>query len=107
MHEYMKDSSYIYLFIAVMALATYACRVFAFTVIRRPIENRFFRSFLYYVPYVTLAVMTFPAITEVTRTPAAGLGALIVGIVCAWFCGNLFVVAGSCCAAVFILELFL
>ena len=43
----------IYLYIAVMALATYFCRVFAFTVVRHPIENRFFQSFLYYVPYVT------------------------------------------------------
>ena len=77
----------IYLYIAVMALATYFCRVFAFTVVRHPIENRFFQSFLYYVPYVTLAVMTFP------------------GIIVAWIGGNLFLVAGSCCAAVFLLEL--
>ena len=60
----------IYLYIAVMALATYFCRVFAFTVVRHPIENRFFQSFLYYVPYVTLAVMTFPAIVEATHLQA-------------------------------------
>ena len=88
-----------------MALATYACRVFAFTVIRRPIENRFFESFLYYVPYVTLAVMTFPAITEATNEPLAGFAALAAGILCAWFNGNLFLVAGTCCATVFILEM--
>ena len=69
----------IYLYIAVMALATYFCRVFAFTVVRHPIENRFFQSFLYYVPYVTLAVMTFPAIVEATQSPIAGIGALVIG----------------------------
>ena len=71
-----------------MALATYFCRVFAFTVVRHPIENRFFQSFLYYVPYVTLAVMTFPAIVEATQSPLAGIGALVVGIIVAWIGGN-------------------
>lgn len=95
---------YTYIFIGVMALTTYACRVFAFTVIRRPIRNRFFQSFLYYVPYVTLAVMTFPAIVESTRSPPAGAAALIVGILAAWFGGNLFLVAGSCCLSVYVVE---
>lgn len=101
----MNSNSYIYLYIAVMALATYFCRVFAFTVVRHPIENRFFQSFLYYVPYVTLSVMTFPAIVEATQSPIAGVGALIAGILCAWFGGNLFLVAGTCCVSVFLLEL--
>ena len=103
----MKDSSYIYLFIAVMALATYACRVFAFTVIRRPVENRFFRSFLYYVPYVTLAVMTFPAIIESTQTPVSGILALAAGILAAWFGRSLFQVASLCCVVVLVTEFFL
>ena len=101
----MPETLYIYIFIMVMALATYACRVFAFTVIRHPIENGFFQSFLYYVPYVTLAVMTFPAIIEATHSPLAGLGAFAAGIICAWLGGNLFLVAGACCMSVFLLEL--
>ena len=48
-----------YLYIAIMALTTYAIRVLPLTLIRKPIKSRFLRSFLYYVPYVTLAVMTF------------------------------------------------
>ncbi len=55
-----------YLYIAIMALTTYAIRVLPLTLIRKPIKSRFLRSFLYYVPYVTLAVMTFPAITTAT-----------------------------------------
>ena len=56
----MTHNNYIY--IAVMALVSYAIRILPLTLIRKPIKNRFVQSFLYYVPYVTLAVMTFPAI---------------------------------------------
>lgn len=96
-----------YGYIAVMAIVTYAIRVLPLTLIRKPIKNQFIKSFLYYVPYVTLAVMTFPAIMESTQSPVAGLIALIVGIICAWLGFGLFPVAISCCAVVFVLELFL
>ena len=56
----------------------------------QPIKNRFLKSFLYYVPYVTLAVMTFPAIMEATESPIAGLAALVIGILAAWFGLGLF-----------------
>lgn len=101
----MFSNLYIYIFILAMALSTYACRVFAFTVIRRPIENRFFQSFLYYVPYVTLAVMTFPAIIGATASPISGAAALAAGIIAAGLGGNLFIVAGTCCMSVFLVEL--
>ena len=58
-----------YIYIAVMALVSYAIRILPLTLIRKPIKNRFIQSFLYYVPYVTLAVMTFPAIIRATQTP--------------------------------------
>lgn len=96
-----------YLYLAVMAIVTYAIRVLPLTLIQRQIKNRFLRSFLYYVPYVTLAVMTFPAILDATQTPIAGALALVVGIVLAWFGRSLFCVSVSCCAVVFIAELFL
>ena len=95
------------LWIAVMALTTCACRVLPLVAIKKPIENRFFQSFLYYVPYVTLAVMTFPAITEATQSTLAGYLALIAGITCAWFGANLYQVALACCITVFVSELFL
>lgn len=93
-----------WLYIAVMAAVTYAVRVLPLTLIRRPIRNGFIRSFLYYVPYVTLAVMTFPAIMEVTGTPLAGALALVVGMVAAWFGAKLFPVALSCCGIVLVSE---
>lgn len=67
------------LYIAVMALVSYTIRVLPLTLIRKPIRNTFIQSFLYYVPYVTLAVMTFPAILHATQSPISGAVALIAG----------------------------
>ena len=98
---------HIYIYILIMAAVSYLIRVLPVTLIRKPIQNRFIQSFLYYVPYVTLAVMTFPAIVEDTQSPIAGLAALIVGVLAAWFGVSLFPVALSCCGTVFLLELIL
>ena len=92
-----------YIYIAVMALVSYAIRILPLTLIRKPIKNRFIQSFLYYVPYVTLAVMTFPAIVNATQSPAAGAMALVAGIAAAWLGASLFQVSVICCAVVFVL----
>ena len=97
----------IWIYIGIMALITYLIRMLPLTLLRKEIKNRTVRSFLYYVPYVTLAVMTFPAIVEATQSPVAGAAALIVGILAAWYGASLLRVAVVCCATVFILELFL
>ena len=94
-----------YLYILIAFAVIYLIRVLPLTLIRKPIRSRFIRSFLYYVPYVTLAVMTFPAIVEATSSPIAGIAALIVGIVTALLGCGLLTVAAACCAAVFLLEL--
>lgn len=96
---------YIYLFI--MAGVSYAIRVLPMTLIRKPIKNKFIQSFLYYVPYVTLAVMTFPAIVEATQSPVSGLIALLIGVAAAWLGADLFKTAVLCCAAVLIVEMFI
>lgn len=90
-------SGNIYIYIAIVAITSYLIRVLPLTLIRKPIKNRFIRSFLYYVPYVTLAVMTFPAIIDATATPLAGALALIAGIFMAWKGLGLFPVAIACC----------
>jgi branched-subunit amino acid transport protein len=95
----------IYLYIFVMAFATWCMRVIPSLVMKRPIKNQFAQSFLYYVPYVTLAVMTFPAIVQATDQPLAGAAALIIGILAAWFGASLISVAVACCVTVFVLEL--
>ena len=94
----------IYIYIAVMTLVTYAIRVLPLTVFRKPIKNKFVRSFLYYVPYVTLAVMTVPAIIDATRHPIAGAAALVVGVVLAALGQNMFKVAVACPLVVLIVE---
>ena len=96
-----------YIYIAIMAGVSYLIRTLPLTLIRKEIKSPFIRSFLYYVPYVTLAVMTFPAMVEATQSPVAGLLALICGILVAWFHGGLFEVAVVCCAITFVAELFL
>lgn len=95
----------VYLYILVMALVSYAIRVLPLVLLRRQIRSPFLQSFLYYVPYVTLSVMTFPAILEATQSPISGALALIVGIAAAWFGASLFKVAVSCCVVVFVTEL--
>ena len=94
----------IWIYIIIMAGVTYLVRALPLTLIRKPIENTFIKSFLYYVPYVTIAVMTFPAIIEATRVPVAGIIALIFGAVAAWYGVKMVTVAGLCCVVVFIVE---
>ena len=96
----------IYLYILVMAGVSYAIRALPMTVFRKPIKSRFIQSFLYYVPYVTLAVMTFPAILHATQSQVSGAAALVVGLAAAWLGADLFKTAVACCAVVFILEFF-
>ena len=98
-------SNYAYIF--VMAGVSYLIRALPMTLFRRPIKNRFIQSFLYYVPYVTLAVMTFPAILDATQSQWSGAAALVVGLIVAWLGADLFKTAVTCCAVVFVLELFI
>ena len=92
----------IYLYIAVCALTSYAIRVLPLTLIRKPITNTFVNSFLYYVPYVTLSVMTFPAILTATSSTLAGALAMLFGIIFAWRGASLFQVACVCCGVVLV-----
>lgn len=96
-----------YIYILVMFAVSFAIRVLPLTLIRGEIKNTFLRSFLHYVPYVTLAVMTFPAIVEATQVPLAGALALGVGMVLAWLGAGLFPVSVVCCVVVFAAELLL
>ena len=97
------EQIYIYLF--VMSAVTVAIRLVPLTLIRGQVHNQFIRSFLYYVPYVTLAVMTFPAILSATQTPISGALAFAAGIALAWYGASLFKVSAACCVIVFVVEL--
>ena len=97
----------VYLYLIVAALTLYAIRALPMTLIRKDIKSPFIRSFLYYVPYVTLAVMTFPAILAAPQVPLAGVLALIIGVIAAWRGMNMIGIAVLCCGVVFLCETFM
>ena len=94
-----------YMYILVMAVTTYLIRVIPLTLLRKEISNRTFRSFLTYVPYVTLAVMTFPAILESTEEPWISFVGFGAAMVMAYRGVSLFAVSMGCCLLVFLLQL--
>ncbi len=94
-----------YLCILIAVLVTNAIRILPVTLIRKRITNPFLCSFLYYVPYVTLSVMTFPAIVTASDNYLAGSLALVSGIIAAWKGWGLFPVAILCCGVVFLVQL--
>lgn len=85
-------------------IATNLIRVVPMVLIQGEIKNTFLRSFLYYVPYVTLAVMTFPDMIQTTLTPLSGIVALGVGIIAAWYGMGLFSVAIICCVTAYLFN---
>lgn len=87
-----------------MAGVTAMIRILPLTLIRKEIKNVTIRSFLHYVPYVTLSVMTFPAILSATQSMWSALAALVVDILLAWRGKSLFVVSVAGCIVVLIAE---
>ena len=100
----MKNGN-IYVYILIMAGVTYLIRMLPLTLIRTPIKNRFVRSFLYYVPFVTLTVMAFPAMLTSAMSPWSGLAAMGAAVVLAWKKKGLILVALAACAVVFLMDL--
>ena len=91
--------------ILLMALITYLIRVLPLVLIRREIKNPVVRSFLHYVPYVTLSVMTFPAILTSTSSVWSALAALATAVLLSLKGCKLPIVAGAACLTVFLVEL--
>ena len=98
------DKQSIIICILLAIITTNLIRVVPMLLIKGQISNRFLRSFLYYVPYVTLAVMTFPSMVQATVSPVSGAVALITGIIAAWRGLGLFPVAAICCAIVYLMD---
>lgn len=92
------------LYTFVMAAVTYLIRMLPFVVFRKPIKNRFVKSFLYYVPYAVLGAMTFPAILYSTSNLVSAAVGLAVSVILAWFGRGLLTVALSACVAVYLAE---
>ncbi len=99
--------SKVYAYILLMAFVTYLIRALPLTLIRKEIKSNFINSFLYYVPYATLAAMTFPAILSATDYVVSSIVGFAVALVLAFNKKSLLTVAGCACAAAFVVELFL
>ena len=97
----------IYMYIFVMALVTYLVRMLPLALIRKEIKSSFIKSFLYYVPYATLAAMTFPAILHASDDMRASVCGFFVALVLAFRKKSLLTVAVCACIAVFLVELVL
>lgn len=102
----MPELKFLWLLLA-MAGVTYLIRVLPLLFIKKQIQSLFIRSFLYYVPYSVLTVMTFPAVFYSTgHVISAAIGTL-VALVLAYFKKPLLPVALASCAAVFVSEVFI
>lgn len=89
------------IYIAVMACVTYLIRMIPFAAFRKQIKSRFFRSFLYYVPYAVLTAMTIPAIFYATGSMATAALGTAVAVILAYFDMPLIVVALAASAAAY------
>ena len=94
----------IYIYILVMAVTTYLIRALPLTIFKKPIKNRFLKSFLHYVPTACLTAMTFPAILYATEHMICGALGLAVAVALSLWKKSLIVVAVASCATVFIAE---
>lgn len=94
------------IYIAVMALATYLVRVIPLTLFRKKIQSKFFRSFLYYIPYAVLSAMTIPAIFYSTGSLTTAAVGTAAAVILAYFKLPLIVVAIAASAAAFLCGMF-
>lgn len=93
-------------YIIVTAVSTYLIRMIPLVAIQKKIQNRFFRSFLYYVPYAVLAAMIMPAVFYATGDYKASVVGFIVAMIFAYFEKNIVTVACVSCIAAFLILVF-
>ena len=97
----MKD---FWIYLLILAGSTYLIRAIPFAAIRKKINNRFVKSFLYYIPYAVLSAMTLPAAFYATGNVISGAIGLVVGGIFAYMGKSLTLVAVISCAAAFLTE---
>ncbi len=92
------------IYLLVMAGITYLIRMLPLVLIKKKIKNKFLISFLYYIPYTVLAVMTVPAIFYSTESPVSAAVGFAVAVVLALCKRSLLTVAALSSVAVFVAE---
>ena len=93
-----------WIYLLILAGSTYLVRAIPFAAMRKKIENRFIKSFLYYIPYAVLSAMTLPAAFYATGNVISGAAGLLVGGIFAYKGKGLTFVAVVSCAAAFATE---
>ena len=94
-------------YLLVMAGVTYLIRAIPLALIQKKINNRFIRSFLYYVPYTVLSSMTFPAILYATGNMISAAAGMVAAMLIALRTRSLVIAAAGACAVVLAVELIL
>lgn len=94
-----------FVYLLVMAGVTYLIRMLPLVLVKKKITNRYFLSFLYYIPYAVLAVMTVPAMFYTSDSIIAASIGFLVAVVLAYFGKSLITVAAFSCLAVFVCDL--
>ena len=93
-----------FIYLAVAAGITYLIRMLPLVLVKKKIKNKFLLSFLYYIPYAVLAVMTIPAIFYSTSSAVSAALGFVAAVVLAYFEKSLLTVACASCAVVFVVE---
>lgn len=94
-----------WLYLLVTAGTTYLVRMLPLVLMKGRIRSRFVLSFLHYIPYAVLSVMTIPAIFYATGSLLSAAGGFVIAMCLAWRGGSLLQVAAASCGAVLVLEL--
>ena len=94
-----------FLYLLVMAGVTYLVRVVPYVLMKGEVKNRFFKSFLAYIPYTVLAAMTFPTLLSAPGNIYSAAAGLVVGVILAYFERGLLMVATGSCLAVLIADI--
>ncbi len=93
------------IYLVIMAGVTYLIRMLPLVLIKKRIKNRFLLSFLYYIPYAVLSVMTIPAIFWSTSYPVSAISGFIAAFAAALYKKSLLYVALASCTVVLVMEL--
>ena len=96
-----------WIYLLVTAGVTYLVRMIPMVLLKEKIRSRFLLSFLHYIPYAVLSVMTVPAIFSATESPISAVAGFLVAVTLSWQGLSLVQVAAAACATVLTVQFFL
>ena len=95
-----------FIYLTIAAGITYLIRMVPLVLVKKKIKSKFVLSFLYYIPYAVLGVMTIPAIFYSTSYTVSAIFGFAAALLLAYREKSLLTVAGISCAVVFVTEFF-